>query len=261
MPAPDTRAPATSDRAGLGHQIKKHPFIALGLAIVASLIIGWAVGTWTTCGPRCGFDADLFGAWGAWVGGLATTGAFVFTAHELVSSRRREEKMERLRAEEVLTKARQVLCHLWRYEHGLWWYKHGLGWYEDDLGRHEDGFLGWYEDPLDSLETEELPLLFRMDNYSSSPITDIRVLAGRAKKEIRRRDQLDPRDSEQGRSSLTCTIGPTDLGLKYNPEEGHLDVDPPSPSVRVRAEFTLEGHRFQWDSNTGEVELIANPHA
>lgn len=60
--------------------------------VVAGLVTafagGWGYGTWSTCVDRsCTFDADVLGAVGSWVGGLAAAAAATFAAYEIRTAR------------------------------------------------------------------------------------------------------------------------------------------------------------------------------
>ncbi|MBT0995473.1 hypothetical protein KIN34_14395 [Cellulomonas sp. DKR-3] len=60
--------------------LNRHRRLVFGLCVLAAAIAGWALGTWSTCGPTCAFNVTLFEAWGTWFGAIATAGALIYTA-------------------------------------------------------------------------------------------------------------------------------------------------------------------------------------
>lgn len=78
------------------------PVIAVTLLI--GLIIGWGLGTWSTCGAKCSFNVTLFDAWGTWVGGVALAAAsLIFTTSQAMATKRQ------IRAQAMST---AILCKL-----------------------------------------------------------------------------------------------------------------------------------------------------
>jgi hypothetical protein len=68
--------------------VSRHLSLVSVLAAFLALTVGWALGTWATCGASCRFDVDLFGALAGWIGGLATAAAAWFVAYQFGESLR-----------------------------------------------------------------------------------------------------------------------------------------------------------------------------
>lgn len=70
-------------------------WIKIVLALLAALVLGWGLGSWSACRDRpCSFDVNLFEAVGTWVGGLGTGIAAGVAAFEL-RARRVKNRVER----------------------------------------------------------------------------------------------------------------------------------------------------------------------
>jgi len=91
--------------------MRRHIFALVLLVLIIGLSCGWAVGTATTCvSASCHFDASLFGAWGSWIGGIATAGATIAAAAAFKSERAdRRAKWASRRAEIAATARTCVL--------------------------------------------------------------------------------------------------------------------------------------------------------
>lgn len=213
MSITDPHDSSSSDHTGVRAWIKRNPLTALVLSAAVSLIVGLLIGSWATCGQQCGFNAALFGALGTWVGGLGTIGAFAFTAHELITSRRREEKLNKLREEEALIEARKILCY------------------------PEAVFEGSKHSDSGEVVGYETVITWVVRNRADFPMTHLRVLAPSGK-------EIDHRDQLKGRGSLwELSINASDLGVEYDPK---TDESLPRVHDKVRVDFTMKNHRFQW---------------
>lgn len=215
--------------AWLASKIRRHPFLWLGGTAVLVGVLGWAMGTWSTCGQRCGFDTALFSAWGGWVGGLATTAAFGITAYELVASRKREEKLNEQRAEVMLAKARNVRVYLKR-------------------------FIG-FGDPIGERFPVEPRLMVAIENRAGQVMTDVRVLLEGGKREAARVNQIN----QMGLSEFPFTLwadnfSALDLGLERNQDRSS---PPDEEKADLRVEFKMGGYWFRW--TRGEIEPIDAP--
>lgn len=64
------------------------------LGVSVGVALGWLAGSWTTCsvGGSCEPRIASIEAVGTWVGGLATTGALLLTAHQLGEGSRRRHR-------------------------------------------------------------------------------------------------------------------------------------------------------------------------
>lgn len=161
------------------------------------------------------------------MGGLATTAAFGVTAYELVSSRHREEKAKLLRAEEVLTRARNVT------------YKF--------LAGPKQRRTAFGVEPTTTPEIE-----IRVSNRSRSPITDVVVLFGAPGKEIGKEDQLNPIGDQDSRiKGWRLALDPADLGVEVDPSTRAVS---PTEVDNFSLEFSMEGYRFR--RHESEIEIV-----
>lgn len=93
-------------------------FIVRFVIGITALIVGWALGTWMTCGNNCAFDVSLFEAIGAWVSGLGVSVVAALYALHLRNFNLNREQYEAHRV--------AYLCSL-RFEpraRGVWTHVH-----------------------------------------------------------------------------------------------------------------------------------------
>ncbi|MCK0441289.1 hypothetical protein MUG78_17965 [Gordonia alkaliphila] len=85
----------------LQDRIRAHPIVCLGTALAAGGVCGWKLGTWSTCGEKCGFDTELFGAIGSWVGGvvIAVVALWLTWSQGKAAEQRDEDRRQMERAQ------------------------------------------------------------------------------------------------------------------------------------------------------------------